>query len=94
MLAWVTLERFSTRKIDGRVAPAVTPVWPVGLVSRSEAFHAGPSLDQRAGDAGVIARQKPPGAGLRQDRRKEASSDIAVEQPDAALMLAPAPHNH
>ena len=82
----MALERFLGREVDGRVAPAITDiaaVWPVGFFLSAEALHSGPRLDQRAVEAEVIARQQPPDARLRQDRRQEANSDVAVKQPVA-----------
>jgi hypothetical protein len=72
-------------EVDGRVAAAITAITaiaavrPVGLVLWAEALHAGPRLDQRTVDADVVARKEPPHPRLRQDRRQEASGDVAIK---------------
>ena len=86
VLAWVALERFSARKSTvGLRPPSSSPSGRSELVSRSEALHAGPSLDQRPVDAEMITRKEPTDAGLRQDRGKEPRGNVAVEQPVAVL---------
>src|SRR5215470_702418 len=57
----------------------------IGAVLRHEALHAGPSLDQRAVDREVLARQKLAHLRQIQNPSHELGRDIAAQEPVAVL---------
>lgn len=67
------------------IAPAALRRRLARAVLRLDALHRGPSLDQRAIDREVIARQKLLRLGLRQHRRQELRRNVAFQQSVAVL---------
>jgi hypothetical protein len=65
-------------KIGRRVAPNASAIAPVWRILWPEALYRCPSLDQRAIDLEVIARQQPLDPWLGQHRAQELGRDLAV----------------
>ena len=86
MLAWVSFERFSPRKLTSGLRPCGGSVSIRGAaVLGLEALHRGPGLDQRAINREVLIRQQPLHAWERQKSGQKPGGDVAFEQPVAVL---------